>query len=122
MMEVSEMFFPNCPVRNVLARVGDKWSLLVLNALQRHTGPMRFGELRKALPDVSSKILTTTLSNLEADGFLLREVFAEVPPRVEYSLTDRALSFIAACRPMIQWAIDNLPAILSDRRASELKR
>lgn len=122
MMEVSEMIFPNCPVRNVLARVGDKWSLLVLNALQRHTGPMRFGELRKALPDVSSKILTTTLSNLEADGFLLREVFAEVPPRVEYSLTDRALSFIAACRPMIQWAIDNLPAILSDRRASELKR
>ena len=121
MMEVSEMFFPNCPVRNVLARVGDKWSLLVLNALQRHTGPMRFGELRKALPDVSSKILTTTLSNLEADGFLVREVFAEVPPRVEYSLTDRALSFIAACRPMIQWAIDNLPAILSDRRASELK-
>lgn len=122
MMEVSEMFFPNCPVRNVLSRVGDKWSLLVLNALQRHTGPMRFGELRKALPDVSSKILTTTLRNLEADGFLVREVFAEVPPRVEYSLTDRALSFIAACRPMIQWAIDNLPAILSDRRASELKR
>ena len=122
MMEVSEMFFPNCPVRNVLARVGDKWSLLVLNALQRHTGPMRFGELRKALPDASSKILTSTLRNLEADGLWGREVFAEVPPRVEYSLTDRALSFIAACRPMIQWAIDNLPAILSDRRASELKR
>ena len=122
MMEVSEMIFPNCPVRNVLARVGDKWSLLVLDAVQGHTGPMRFGELRKARPDASSKILTSTLRNLEADGFLVREVFAEVPPRVEYSLTDRALSFIAACRPMIQWAIDNLPAILSDRRASELKR
>ncbi|MGN0232091.1 MAG: winged helix-turn-helix transcriptional regulator [Muribaculaceae bacterium] len=122
MMEVSDIMFPNCPVRNVLARVGDKWSLLVLNALQRHAGPMRFGELRKALPDVSSKILTTTLRNLEADGFLVREVFAEVPPRVEYRLTGRALSFIAACRPMIQWAIDNLSAILADRRASEQKR
>ena len=111
-----EELFPNCPVRNILARVGDKWSLLILHQLVRHDGPMRFSELQKSIPDISQKVLTSTLRALEADGFVGRSVYAEVPPRTEYSLTPRALSFIEACRPMVQWAIDNFAAIMKDRR------
>ncbi|MGN0281635.1 MAG: winged helix-turn-helix transcriptional regulator [Prevotella sp.] len=112
---ISETLFPDCPVRNILSRIGDKWSLLLMHQLMHHTVPMRFSELRKAIPDISQKVLTTTLRNLEADGFLERKVYAEVPPRTEYSLTPRAHSFIAACRPMVQWAIDNFAAIIKDR-------
>lgn len=107
--------FPDCPVRNILARVGDKWSLLIMHELTEHFTPMRFSELRKAIPDISQKMLTSTLRNLEADGFLLRTVYPEVPPRTEYSLTARAHSFMDACRPMVQWAVDNFAAILHDR-------
>lgn len=113
---VRDVLFPDCPVRNVLSRVGDKWSLLVLNTLQNAEEPMRFNALQRALPDISQKVLTATLRTLEEDGFLVRTVYAEVPPRVDYRLTERALSFMQACNPMIQWAKDNLETILSDRR------
>lgn len=107
--------FPNCPVRNILARVADKWSLLILHELGQHSEPRRFSELRRAIPDVSQKMLTTTLRNLESDGFLTRRIYAEVPPRTEYALTSRAHSFMAACMPMIEWATDNFAAIMKDR-------
>ena len=113
---VRDALFPDCPVRNILSRVGDKWSLLVLNTLQNAEEPMRFNALQRALPDISQKVLTATLRTLEEDGFLVRTVYAEVPPRVDYRLTERALSFMQACNPMIQWAKDNLETILSDRR------
>lgn len=113
---VRDALFPDCPVRNILSRVGDKWSLLVLNTLQNAEEPMRFNALQRALPDISQKVLIATLRTLEEDGFLVRTVYAEVPPRVDYRLTERALSFMQACNPMIQWAKDNLETILSDRR------
>lgn len=113
---VRDALFPDCPVRNILSRVGDKWSLLVLNTLQNAEEPMRFNALQRALPDISQKVLTATLRTLEEDGFLVRTVYAEVPPRVDYRLTERALSFMQACNPMIQWAKDNLETILSDRQ------
>lgn len=113
---VRDALFPDCPIRNILSRVGDKWSLLVLNTLQNAEEPMRFNALQRALPDISQKVLTATLRTLEEDGFLVRTVYAEVPPRVDYRLTERALSFMQACNPMIQWAKDNLETILSDRR------
>ena len=113
---VRDALFPDCPVRNILSRVGDKGSLLVLNTLQNAEEPMRFNALQRALPDISQKVLTVTLRTLEADGFLVRTVYAEVPPRVDYRLTERAVSFMQACNPMIQWAKDNLETILSDRR------
>lgn len=113
---VRDALFPDCPVRNILSRVGDKWSLLVLNTLQNAEEPMRFNALQRALPDISQKVLTATLRTLEEDGFLVRTVYAEVPPRVDYRLTECALSFMQACNPMIQWAKDNLETILSDRR------
>ena len=85
-----------------------------------HQEPMRFSDLKKAIPDISQKVLTSTLltsklRNLEADGFLVRKVYAEVPPHTEYTLTPRAHSFMAACRPMVDWAIDNFAAIIKDR-------
>lgn len=111
----SELLFPECPVRNVLARIGDKWSLLLMHTLHQHEVPMRFSALQRALPDITQKVLTTTLRRLEADGFVQRTVYPEVPPRVEYQLTDRACSFLQACQPMIQWAIDHMAVILKDR-------
>ena len=112
---MGETLFPDCPVRNILSRVGDKWSLLLMHHIMHHPEPMRFSDLRKAIPDISQKVLTSTLRNLEADGFIVRRVYAEVPPRTDYALTPRAHSFMEACRPMVQWAIDNFAAIMNDR-------
>ena len=118
---IGDTLFPDCPVRNILARVGDKWSLLVMHELLIHPAPMRFTELRKAIPDISQKVLTTTLRTLETDGFLVRTVYAEVPPRTDYALTPRAHSFMDACRPMIKWSIDNFADIIKDRESISIK-
>ena len=112
--EIRDALFPDCPIRNVLARVGDKWSLLVLYNLQ-HMEPVRFKELQRQIPDISQKSLTQTLRTLEEDGFVSREVFPEVPPRVEYSLTPRALSFLPLVENMINWAKENMVEIIKDR-------
>ena len=112
--EIRDALFPDCPIRNVLARVGDKWSLLVLYNLQ-HREPVRFKELQRQIPDISQKSLTQTLRTLEEDGFVSREVFPEVPPRVEYSLTPRALSFLPLVENMINWAKENMKEIIKDR-------
>lgn len=112
--EVRNALFPDCPIRNVLARVGDKWSLLVLYTLQ-HKDVLRFKELQREIPDISQKSLTQTLRILEEDGFVLRKVFPEVPPRVEYSLTGRAYSFLPIVEQLIGWASANMEDIISDR-------
>ncbi|MBQ0121035.1 MAG: helix-turn-helix transcriptional regulator [Bacteroidales bacterium] len=112
--EIRDALFPDCPIRNVLARVGDKWSLLVLYNLQ-HKEPVRFKELQRQIPDISQKSLTQTLRTLEEDGFVSRKVFPEVPPRVEYSLTSRALSFLPLVENMINWAKENMDEIIKDR-------
>ena len=114
--ETRDMLFPNCPIRNVLSRVSDKWSLLVLHTLGQSAEPVRFNALQRGLPDISQKVLTTTLRTLEEDGFVVRTVYAEVPPRVDYQLTERAQSFMQACTPMIQWAVANLEDIVADRK------
>ena len=116
---IGETLFPDCPVRNILSRVGDKWSLLLMHHIMHHPEPMRFSDLRKAIPDISQKVLTSTLRNLEADGFIVRRVYAQVPPRTDYALTPRAHSFMNACRPMVQWAIDNFAAIMNDRNRKQ---
>ena len=112
--EVRDALFPDCPIRNVLSRVGDKWSLLVLYSLQ-HREPVRFKELQRQIPEISQKSLTQTLRTLEVDGFVTREVFPEVPPHVEYSLTPRALSFLPLVENMIKWATENMEEIIKDR-------
>ncbi|MDE6827206.1 MAG: helix-turn-helix transcriptional regulator [Alistipes sp.] len=106
---------PECPIRNVLARLGDKWSLLVIYTLDRSPS-MRFGELLRALPDISQKMLTVTLRMLEEDGFVTRSVYPEIPPRVEYALTERARSLLPHVNALIGWAAENMEAILADRQ------
>lgn len=106
---------PECPIRNVLARLGDKWSLLVIYTLDRSPS-MRFGELLRALPDISQKMLTVTLRMLEEDGFVTRSVYPEIPPRVEYALTERARSLLPHINALIGWAAENMEAILADRQ------
>ena len=112
--EVRDALFPDCPIRNVLSRVGDKWSLLVLYNLQ-HREPVRFKELQRQIPDISQKSLTQTLRTLKEDGFISREVFPEIPPRVEYSLTTRAHSFLPLVENIINWAKENMEDIMADR-------
>lgn len=113
---IKETVFTDCPIRNVLARISGKWSLLVLYTLDRNgMSPMRFNQLRRAIPDISQKVLTTTLRTLETDGLIYRKVFAEVPPRVEYSLTERALTLIPLVDSLINWAADNMADIVRDR-------
>ena len=90
-----ENFHPtgNCPVRDVLSRLGDKWSMLVLITLNAN-GVMRFSDIHKTIEDVSQRMLTVTLRTLEADGLVARKIYAEVPPRVEYCLTKTGHSLI----------------------------
>lgn len=113
---IKEMVVQDCPIRNVLARVCDKWSLLVIYTLKYHQdGPLRFNALRKLIPDISQKMLTSTLKSLEADGYVTRKAYAEVPPRVEYSLSPRAETLIPIMDHLIEWALDNMAVILKDR-------
>lgn len=114
--EHRDALFPDCPIRNILSRIGDKWSLLVLYTLQQND-TLRFKQLHRELPDISQKSLTQTLRILEEDGFIHRQVYAEVPPRVEYSLTPRALSFLPLVGNMIKWAKENMEDIMRDREA-----
>lgn len=104
----------NCPVRDVLARLGDKWSVLVLVTLKVN-GKLRFSDVQRTIGDVSQRMLTVTLRSLEADGLIIREVYAEVPPRVEYYLTDRGLSLFPYLQALVGWAEENMEAIISDR-------
>lgn len=118
----SELTFPDCPVRNVLDRIGDKWSLLVLLTLDRQAAaPLRFNELMRAIPDISQKMLTAVLRTLEADGYVSRKAYPVVPPRVEYTLTERTHSLLPLIKALVDWAKDNMNDIKADRRRYQLK-
>ena len=112
---ISDAYDPQCPIRNILARLGDKWSLLVLYTLSQ-TERMRFGDLRRAVPDISQKMLTITLRTLEEDGFVTRTIYPEVPPRVEYALTARAFSLLPHIQSLVAWAKENMEPIIRDRK------
>ena len=119
---MKEMVFHDCPIRNVLSRICDKWSLLVIYTLNAHNAePIRFNALRKLIPDISQKMLTSTLKTLEADGYVNRKVYAEVPPRVEYSLTPRSETLIPIMNSLIEWAGDNMAMILKDRQQKAVR-
>lgn len=109
--------FPACPVRNVLARLCDKWTLLALYLLLRSEhGKLRFSELKQAMPDISQKMLVTTLRTLEEDGYVERRLFAEVPPRVEYALTARAETLRPILKELLTWSVENMQAVMEDRK------
>ncbi len=113
-LQLQDNFDPTCPVRNVLARIGDKWTILVLYTLQMG-GTLRFNELQRSVPDISQKMLTVTLRTLEEDGFILRKVYAVVPPKVEYSLTSRAHSLLPHINALTIWAKENMEDIIRER-------
>ncbi len=114
---IESALFPDCPIRNILARIGDKWSLLVIYTLDKSENEsVRFKELQRKIPDISQKMLTVTLRTLEEDGYVTRTVYPEVPPRVEYTLTDRAKSLLPHVDSLIGWAMENAGAIMKDRK------
>ena len=112
---IQDTLYPDCPIRNILARISDKWSLLVIYTLD-NGGTMRFGALLRALPDISQKMLTVTLRTLEEDGLVSRKIYPEIPPRVEYALTQRALSLLPHVNALIGWAKENMDDIIYDRK------
>ena len=118
--EIRNALYPDCPVRNVLSRVGDTWSMLVLFTLEGQPS-IRFKELQRSIPDISQKILTATLKMLEADGLINREAFPEVPPRVEYSLTEKGKSLLPLIDALLSWATDNMEDIIASRTQFYLK-
>lgn len=115
---IEDAVFPGCPIRNILSRFGDKWSLLVIYTLDRQNRAVRFKELQREISDISQKMLTVTLRTLEEDGFVTRTIYPEVPPHVEYALTERAKSLLPHINALIGWALENMDAILNDRKAA----
>lgn len=107
-----------CPVRNVIARFGNKWALLVILILSENK-VLRFSELKKMIPDVSSRMLSSTLRTLEADGLVSRKVYPEVPPKVEYSLTETGLSLVPFIVQLTEWAQKHMKSIVKHREELE---
>ena len=99
----------NCPVRGVLDKISDKWSMLLVMTLA--SGPKRFNQLRRDVPDISQKMLTQTLRDLQRDGMVARRVFDTKPPSVEYRLTPLGESIIVPFGHLIRWAGENHPQI-----------
>ena len=108
----------NCPVRNVVDRIGDKWSVLILILLDER-GVMRFNEIYGSIKTISQKMLTVTLRNLQADGLLSRTVYPQIPPKVEYKLTTRGKSLIPHLHSLIIWAQNNMGEIIESRGTFE---
>ena len=102
-----------CPVRHVLDGIGDKWTILVLTALKDRDH--RFSELRKAVPDISQRMLTVTLRKLERDGYLTRTVTPTVPVRVDYALSPLGLSLVDALAPLAAWALEHRDPVAAAR-------
>ena len=107
-----------CPVRNVIARFGDKWALLTVLIIGEQ-GVVRFNELSRLIPDVSSRVLSTTLRTLEADGFIDRKVYAVVPPKVEYRLTEVGKSLLPLIKQLTDWAQTNMKKVMTHRKEYE---
>lgn len=111
-----------CPLRELLSRLGDKWSVLLILTLARMPGERaRFSELKRSLPDISQRMLTATLRNLERDGLISREMFAEVPPRVEYQLTELGVSILNPMREIVKWIEGNWTTIITSREVFDQK-
>ena len=104
-----------CPIRQVVSRFGDKWSMLVLYMLHTsETGVLRFNEIRRLMTDCSQKMLSQTLKNLEQSHLVHREVYPEVPPRVEYSLTDTGRSLMPVLTDLIAWGQQHFKDVVTD--------
>ena len=94
-------------VRELLTKIGDKWTIFLVLSLDLLGGRAQFSELERAIPGISQRMLSVTLKNLERDGLVIREVFPEVPPRVEYEITDLGKSLLSPTRELVDWAKAN---------------
>ena len=102
-----------CPIRQVISRFGDKWSMLVLFMLHKSdTGTLRFNEIHKLMSDCSQKMLSQTLKNLEHYNLVHREVFPQVPPKVEYSLTETGESLMPSLLSLVDWALQHFDDVV----------
>ena len=102
-----------CPIRDVLDRLGDRWTLLVLMELQE--GTLRFSALKKRIEDISQRMLAQTLRQLEFDGLVSRKLYPTIPPKVEYTLTPLGLSMLKPVGGLIEWASENHDAVRAAR-------
>jgi DNA-binding HxlR family transcriptional regulator len=112
-VESSNVYSRDCPARAMLDRLADKWTVLVIGQLA--TGTMRFAELRRAIDGISQKMLTSTLRDLERDGLVNRQLYASVPPKVEYSLTSLGSSLVNQMKALCLWAEDHIDQVLTAR-------
>ncbi len=114
--------FKPCAPNSILARLGDKWTILVMSHLAlAKENQLRFSELKKGIEGITQRMLTVTLRNLERDGLLVRHYYPEVPPRVEYQLTEMGSSMLPALEGFTSWIRDNWPQIEACRKAYDLR-
>ena len=113
------VFDSNCPTRQVLDRVADKWTVLVIQRLSK--GTLRFAQLKRSVDGISQKVLTNTLRGLERDGLIARRVYASVPPKVEYSLTVLGRSLCGLVEGICGWAETNIQQVQSARELYDSK-
>src|SRR4051812_21673815 len=112
----------NCPIRDLLARLGDKWSMLVIVSLAKSdTNCMRFSELMREVNGISQRMLSSTLRQFERDGIVTRRLYPEVPPRVEYTLTDRGKDFLVPVKALVDWMANEWPSIETSRQKYDSK-
>lgn len=112
----------SCPMHELITRLGDKWSMLVLIALAHSPGKcLRFSDLMRLVHGVSQRMLTTTLRHLERDGIVTRRVYPEVPPRVEYTLTDLGQELLLPVEALVQWMKERWPVIEQARAAYDAR-
>ena len=112
--DLYDLDLENCPVRTVISQIGGKWSPLVLQLLSER--PYRFGELRRLVPDISQRMITQTLRDLERDGYVDRTVYPTKPPSVDYRLTELGHSMFLSFSGLLVWAHDNAEAVKAARR------
>jgi DNA-binding HxlR family transcriptional regulator len=104
----------HCPVRNVVDRIGDKWSILILLLLEEEN-VLRFNEIHKYIETISQKMLTVTLKTLQADGLVIRTVYPQIPPKVEYELSNRGRTLLPHLHGLVKWAEGNMKDIIDSR-------
>lgn len=103
----------NCPTRELLNRIGDRWTVLIIGTL--NDGPRRFNEIARAVEGISQKMLTQTLRALERDGLVTRTIYAQIPPKVEYALTDLGVSLREPLKELELWATTHMEQVLAAR-------
>ncbi|WP_045679772.1 winged helix-turn-helix transcriptional regulator [Martelella endophytica] len=109
------------PIGNLLSRIGDKWTILVMRVLERNEA-IRFKELHRAVGGISQRMLTVTLRNLERDGLVIRTVYPTIPPRVEYALSERGAGLQEAMMPLFTWTRENAKDIYQSQIAFDLAK